>query len=68
MPTKLKSIKHKIISVSLGPEHTACLTEAGHILTFGRNSEGQLEVTNGGLDRDPPNQPVLVVQVGKSLC
>ena len=30
---------------------------------FGRNAEGQLEVTNGGLDRDPPNQPVLVVQV-----
>ena len=32
---------------------------------FGRNAEGQLEVTNGGLDRDPPNQPVLVVQVSK---
>ena len=32
---------------------------------FGRNAEGQLEVTNGGLDRDPPNQPVLVVQVCK---
>ena len=33
---------------------------------FGRNAEGQLQVTNGGLDRDPPNQPVLVVQV--SIC
>ena len=42
MPTKLKSIKQKIISVSLGPEHTGCLTEAGHLITFGRNSEGQL--------------------------
>ena len=42
VPTKLKSIKHKIISVSLGPEHTACLTEAGHLVTFGRNSEAQL--------------------------
>ena len=42
VPTKLKSIKQKIISVSLGPEHTACLTEAGHLVTFGRNSEGQL--------------------------
>ena len=30
---------------------------------FGRNDESQLEVTNGGLDRDPPHQPTLVVQV-----
>ena len=35
---------------------------------FGRNAEGQLQVTNGGLDRDPPNQPVLVVQVSISRC
>ena len=42
MPTKLKAVKQKIISVSLGPEHAACLTEAGHIVTFGSNTAAQL--------------------------
>ena len=42
MPTKLKAVKQKIISVSLGPEHAACLTEAGNILTFGSNTAAQL--------------------------
>ena len=42
VPTRLKSVKQKIISVSMGPEHTACLTENGHVVTFGRNSDGQL--------------------------
>ena len=35
---------------------------------FGRNDESQLEVTNGGLDRDPPHQPTLVVQVRRPGC
>ena len=26
----------------MGPEHTACLTENGHINSFGKNSDGQL--------------------------
>ena len=30
---------------------------------FERNDESQLVVSRGGLDRDPPNQPMLVVQV-----
>ena len=30
---------------------------------FGRNDKSQLVVSRGGLDRDPPNQPMLVVQV-----
>ena len=42
VPTKLKAVKQKIISVSLGPEHAACLTEAGNILTFGSNTAAQL--------------------------
>ena len=26
----------------MGPNHTACLTDAGKVITFGRNSEAQL--------------------------
>ena len=42
VPTRVKSVKQKMISVSLGSDHTACLTEDGNITTFGRNSQGQL--------------------------
>ena len=42
VPTRVKSVKQKIISVSLGTDHTACLSEDGHMTTFGRNSAGQL--------------------------
>ena len=38
----MKSVKQKMISVSLGADHTACLSEDGQLTTFGRNSEGQL--------------------------
>jgi alpha-tubulin suppressor-like RCC1 family protein len=40
--TRVKGIGHKVADVSLGPTHTAVLTETGHIVTFGRNTEGQL--------------------------
>ena len=42
LPTRVKSVKQKMISVSLGADHTACLSEDGQLTTFGRNSEGQL--------------------------
>ncbi|KAJ9591396.1 hypothetical protein L9F63_002002, partial [Diploptera punctata] len=40
--TKVKGIGHKVADVSLGATHTAVLTDSGHVVTFGRNSEGQL--------------------------
>ena len=42
VPTRVKSVKQKMISVSLGSDHTSCLSEDGNITTFGRNSQGQL--------------------------
>ncbi|XP_069689683.1 serine/threonine-protein kinase Nek8-like isoform X2 [Periplaneta americana] len=40
--TRVKGIGSRVSDVSLGPTHTAVLTESGHIITFGRNAEGQL--------------------------
>jgi Alpha-tubulin suppressor and related RCC1 domain-containing proteins len=40
--TRVKGICYKVADVSLGPTHTAVLTESGHVVTFGRNAEGQL--------------------------
>lgn len=40
--SKVKGIGYKVADVSLGPTHTAVLTTSGHVVTFGRNAEGQL--------------------------
>lgn len=42
VPTRVKSVKHPIVDLAMGPNHTACLTDAGKLITFGRNSEAQL--------------------------
>ena len=45
VPTPIKELgKHRVINYSLGPTHSAFLVEAGHVYSFGRNSEGQLGV------------------------
>ncbi|PAA47652.1 hypothetical protein BOX15_Mlig020116g1 [Macrostomum lignano] len=42
-PTPLRALaRYKVIYISMGPEHTAVLVEPNHVVTFGRNSEGQL--------------------------
>ncbi|CAG5117686.1 unnamed protein product [Candidula unifasciata] len=33
-------------SVSMGAHHTACIVEHGHVITFGKNSDGQLGTQN----------------------
>lgn len=40
--TRVKGIGYKVADISLGPTHTAVLTESGHVVTFGLNAEGQL--------------------------
>lgn len=42
VPTKIKAIKHKIVDVAMGPNHTVCLTETGRVITMGQNSDAQL--------------------------
>ena len=45
VPTPIKELgKHRVINYSLGPTHSAFLVEAGHVYSFGRNTEGQLGV------------------------
>ena len=34
--------KHRVIDMSLGPTHSAVIVEGGRVVTFGRNTEGQL--------------------------
>ncbi|CAG2062106.1 unnamed protein product, partial [Timema podura] len=40
--TRVKGVGDKVADVSIGTNHTAVLTESGHVITFGRNTEGQL--------------------------
>ncbi len=42
VPTKVKSIKSKIVDLAMGPTHTVCLTDDGKVITMGQNSEAQL--------------------------
>ena len=34
-PTKVKSIKSRIVDLAMGPNHTVCLTEDGKVITLG---------------------------------
>lgn len=42
VPTRVKSIKHPIVDIAMGPTHTVALTNLGKVIAFGRNSEAQL--------------------------
>ncbi|XP_074661631.1 serine/threonine-protein kinase Nek8-like [Tubulanus polymorphus] len=56
-PTLVKALtRHRVVDVSLGPDHSAILVEPGHVYTIGRNCEGQL----GSGDIKPQNGPVEV--------
>ncbi|XP_037090867.1 serine/threonine-protein kinase Nek8-like [Pollicipes pollicipes] len=54
VPTPVKSVTSRIIDVSMGPHHTIALTENGHLVSFGRNSEGQLGRGPGARRRPSP--------------
>lgn len=41
--------RFRVTAISMGLNHTAVLTEVGKVITFGKNSEGQL----GGGDTKP---------------
>jgi alpha-tubulin suppressor-like RCC1 family protein len=42
VPTKLRSIKSRIMDVAMGPNHTVCLTDQGKIIAMGQNCDAQL--------------------------
>ena len=63
--TRVKGIGYKVADVSLGPTHTAVLTESGHIVTFGRNSEGQL---GRGHMRSSANGPATVKSMADKVA
>ena len=42
-PLKIKAlINKKIVAISCGETHTLCLTDSGHLYSFGGNTCGQL--------------------------
>ncbi|XP_043239693.1 serine/threonine-protein kinase Nek8-like [Amphibalanus amphitrite] len=73
LPTPVKSVTSKIIDVSMGPHHTVALTENGHLVSFGRSSEGQLGHTRGraagqpNLVRSMMDKTVTMVQCGSTF-
>ena len=49
----------------MGPNHTACLTDAGKVITFGRNSEAQL---GRGHARSVAGPDVVKASLHQSIC
>lgn len=55
VPTAVRALaSHRVLTVSMGAYHTAFIVEHGHVITFGKNSDGQL----GTLNTKPTNAPV----------
>ncbi|KAK7101348.1 hypothetical protein V1264_024139 [Littorina saxatilis] len=47
VPTPVRALaRHRVVAVAMGSHHSAVIVEAGHVYTFGRNTEGQLGTTN----------------------
>ena len=42
VPTKVITIKSRILDVAMGPNHTLCLTEDGKVITLGQNNDAHL--------------------------
>ncbi|XP_064595853.1 serine/threonine-protein kinase Nek9-like [Liolophura sinensis] len=57
IPTPVRALgRHRVIDVSMGPNHSAVLVEPGHVYTFGSNTEAQLGTGN----TKPSNAPTEV--------
>lgn len=41
-PLRVKSLRHRVVDLAMGPFHTVCLTEQGKVVTMGLNPDGQL--------------------------
>ncbi|CAG0921796.1 unnamed protein product [Notodromas monacha] len=69
VPTRVTALGNiKVADVSVGLTHTAVLTETGKVITFGRNSDGQL---GRGHTRHSPNPGYvkpLVAKVATMIC
>lgn len=47
VPTAVRALaRHRVLDVSMGNFHTAVIVEPGHVITFGKNMEGQLGTQN----------------------
>ncbi|GFO11680.1 serine/threonine-protein kinase nek8 [Plakobranchus ocellatus] len=47
IPTPVRALaRHRVLAISMGLYHTAVIVEPGHVITFGKNSDGQLGAQN----------------------
>lgn len=60
---KLSTLRNdKVVAIACGWSHSMCLTEAGHVYSWGRACDGRLGIGKGN-DKSPPAdefEPVLV--------
>ena len=42
IPTKVRSVKSRIMDIAMGPNHTVLLTDDGKVVTMGHNKDAQL--------------------------
>jgi alpha-tubulin suppressor-like RCC1 family protein len=54
IPTRIQTIKARIVDVAMSRSHTVCLTESGKVMTMGRNEEAQLGKGNSRGSRYGP--------------
>ena len=55
VPTRIQSIRARIVDVAMSTKHTVCLTESGKVMTMGRNEEAQLGKGNSRGSRYGPD-------------
>ncbi|XP_023209430.1 uncharacterized protein LOC111612447 [Centruroides sculpturatus] len=72
VPTRLRWLHRRVVSISMGATHTAILVEPGHIIMFGCNQYGQLGRGNVRKNSSPSvvksmqDKVVTMVQCGNS--
>ena len=54
----MRPLGSRVLDVSLGPSHGACLLESGHVVLFGDGEAGQLGATSA--ERGTANEPIML--------
>ena len=63
IPTLVLEVPNNVIQISAGRSYSLCLTNDGHIYSFGRNQKGQLGLGN----YDYRNNPTLISEIPNNI-